>query len=194
MNINEIVRVDEIKWWVAASTTGERLPVPLCPIHSLRLTPIRKRILGKNGVTRDQFDSEVNTLKCEEGPHIFNLQRTFKKERQYVLDRIDAKVFSRMKVLNLDDEALPIAKTKVQTEDGKYFVTSQLMKSKRGIQVVIYAGEKGSPHKTQIFVDPDVKRLTFDQKDLHPNDVFIELKATFRDGSSHFIFGKTDEG
>jgi hypothetical protein len=76
-----------------------------------------------------------------------------------------------MKVLNLDDEAMPVAKEKVTSKDGKYFITAQLMESKRGLQAVIYAGEKGSAKKTQIFIEPEVKRLAFDQKDLNPSEV-----------------------
>ena len=61
------------------------------------------------------------------------------------------------------------------------------MESKRGLQLVVYAGEKGKTKKAQIIIEPEIKRLAFDQQDLNPNDVFIELKATFEDGSSHTI-------
>ncbi len=43
--------------------------------------------------------------------------------------------------------------------------------------------KKGEKKKTQIFVEPDIKRLAFDQKDLHPTDVFTKLEATFSDGT-----------
>jgi hypothetical protein len=58
------------------------------------------------------------------------------------------------------------------------------MKSKVGERLVIYAGERGKTNKTQIFVEPRIKRLAFDQKDAHPSDVFLKVEATFEDGSS----------
>jgi hypothetical protein len=115
------------------------------------------------------------------------IPRDFSDERQYVIDRIDAMVFKNMKLLNLDDEAVPIAESKAHSRDDKYFVTSRLMQSKRGLQLVVYAGEKGKPEKTQIFVEPEVRRLEFDRKNLHPNEVFLAVEAIFDDGSSHSI-------
>ena len=104
-----------------------------------------------------------------------------------MINRIDAKIFEGMEVINLDDEATPITKKKVESKDNKYFLTAQVMDSKRGVQVVIYAGEKGKAEKTQIFADPKNKRLSFDQKDLKPTDVFLRIEGTFDDGSSHII-------
>lgn len=43
--------------------------------------------------------------------------------------------------------------------------------------------KKGVKEKTQIFVEPKIKRLAFDQKDLHPTDIFTKLEATFSDGT-----------
>lgn len=181
---NKIIRVDELKWLIDSGR-----PVPICPIHDLRMTEYPEgEVFEKTyGIFRDQLPEEALKLECAEGPHYFKIPREFKKEQKYVLDRIDATNFKKMEVIDLDGELTPIAKEKVKSKDGKYFVTTQLMESKRGLQVVVYAGEKGKGDKTQIFVEPEIKRLAFDQKNLNPNDVFVELKATFADGSSHIM-------
>lgn len=147
----EIFRIDNIKWWITTNASGGRVPVPLCPKHNLRLTAIMPTYWdGRRSIT----GSAENSIKlnCAEGPHEIPISRKYFEERQYVIDRIDAKVFKDVKILNLDDEAVPIAKDKKYSKDGKLFVTSQLMESKRGIQVVIYAGKKGSAKKTQILI------------------------------------------
>lgn len=89
-----------------------------------------------------------------------------------------------MKVLNLDDEAIPLAESKISSKDDKFFVTAILTESKVGKRLVVYAGEKGRKEKSQIFIEPEIKRLAFDQKDMHPTEVFLELTGTFDDGSS----------
>jgi len=131
----------------------------------------------------------AHTLKCEDCKTLYEIPRNHSEETRYVLDRIDAKVFKGMKVLNLDDEQVPIAKDKVK--DSKHFVKAELMAStKVGKRLVIYAGKlgkKGKKNRTQIFVEPETKRLSFDQTDLHPTEVFTELEATFKDGSKHII-------
>jgi len=111
------------------------------------------------------------------------LPRNIENERQYILDKIDAKFFKSIKFINLDDEAIPIAEDKAKSTDRKYFVTSRLMESKTGLRLVVYAGERGKKEKTEIFIEPEIKRLAFDQADLHPTDVFTKLEATFNDGT-----------
>jgi len=188
MGTQEIVRIDGLKWWMTQTAAGGRVPVPLCPEHDLRLTPILGRIYSSyyHQYVDDSSDNSVS-LECAEGPHTLKMPRKYVAEKKYVIDRIDAKIFKGMKTINLDDEAVPIAKEKVKSEDGKFFITTQLMESKRGLQAVIYAGKKGKTQKTQIFVEPEVKRLAFDQKDLHPTDVFLKVEATFDDGTKQSI-------
>ena len=98
-----------------------------------------------------------------------------------------------MRFINLDDEALPIAEVKLDSKDDPdYFVTGLLTKSKVGLRLIVYAGKKGSPEKSQIFVEPEIKRLAFDQKDLHPSDVFTKVEATFKDGAKQIIKTATE--
>ena len=182
----QIVRVDGIKWCILEQKP--RVAAPLCPDHDLKLTPapgLVRRSVG-SGYVRDS-ESNATELSCAEGPPKLPIPRKLSAERQYVLDRIDAKVFKNAKVLNLDDEALPIAKAKASSPNDKYFITAQLMESKRGLQAVIYAGEKGKPNKTQLFIDPETKKMSFDHKDLSPSDVFLKVQATFNDGSTNTI-------
>lgn len=190
MNDEQIIRIDGIKWVIEYGN-----PTPLCPDHNLRMTPYPEGMVevATYGVTRNMLPDEASKVKCAEGPHYFPIPRSFAEEKKYVIDRIDAKEFKDMEVVDLDGELTPIAKERIASEDGRYFVTTQLMESKRGLQVVVYAGEKGKTEKTQIFVEPEIKRLAFDQKNLHPNDVFVKLKATFDDGSSHTMTNKAKE-
>lgn len=181
--MNQKVRIDNINWIEHKNAFGHRDVQPLCPVHNLRM--------------RASYDARYSTsdaatvLKCEDCEDLHKLPRAYGPERRYVLDRIDAKIFAGMKVLNLDDEAIPLAEQKVSSKDGKVFVTAVLTESKVGRRLVVYAGEKGKKDKTQIFVEPEIKRLAFDQKDLHPSEVFAALEATFRDGTTSSVHRKT---
>lgn len=176
MNEQYII-IDGIRWWVWTNNAGVRNAQPLCPIHKLRLRPIQ-----------DIFSNEYNlwtqshTLKCEECKEQFKIKRNFATEQVYIIDKLDAQIFGNMKFINLDDQALPIAEHKIP-KNSKYFVTSVLTKSKVGLRLVVYAGESGREEKTQIFVEPEIRRLAFDQTNLHPTDIFTKLEATFSDGT-----------
>jgi len=186
MNAQETIRIDDIKWWITDSN-AVRVPVPLCPEHHLRLQALPPRVRDRYGAYKDGYEGNAVKLECADGPHQIDIPRKYDEEKLYVINRIDAKIFKGMKVINLDDEAVPLAKDKAVSKDGSFFITTQLMESKRGLQAVIYAGEKGSTSKTQIFIEPEVKRLAFDPKDLHPTDVFLKIEAIFSDGSKQSI-------
>ncbi len=179
----QIIRIDGIKWHITSSQ-GIRTPTPLCPDHDLRMRPVPPRVYSSGG-HHYGLSRNALKLKCAEGPHEVAIPRKFDEEKLYVIDRIDAKVFKEMKLVDLDGELTPIAKEKLK--DDKYFLTGQIMESKRGLQVVLYAGEKGKPGKTQVFIEPGTKKVSFDHNDLNPTDVFTKIVATFDTGASHII-------
>ncbi len=174
---DKYIIIDKIKWWIHIDIAGYRNVQPLCPTHHLRIYP-------KTDSYMYRHIKETHNLKCSECVALHVIPRSWVDEQKYVLDKIDSKILKTMRFINLDDEAIPIAEDKKSPKDGKYFVTALLTESKAGKRLIVYAGERGGKRKTQIFVEPDIKRLAFDQKDLHPNDVFTKLEATFADNSS----------
>lgn len=92
-----------------------------------------------------------------------------------------------MEVINIDDEAVPITKKRVKPENSKYWLSAQIVKTKTGPQVVVYAGDKDKKSKTQIFIDPSRRRVGFDHNDHHPTEVFTKIEVTFEDGSKSSI-------
>lgn len=168
---NNII-LDGVKWHV--TQPHFTYAKPLCPKHYLGLS------LDYNGTSQC-------LLKCAECETPYRIPRGYDKERQYVVDKIVASDYKKMKFINLDDEAIPLAERKIHNDNDKYFITALLTKSKVGKRLVLYAGENGSENKTQIFVEPEIKRLAFDQNNLHPTDVFLGVSAEFNDGTKSSI-------
>jgi len=165
--LNDVLWVKESGRWQA-----------ICPKHHLRL------------------NLEINNLNncclsCGEGEHYF-FSREFNSQLRYVQDKVDAKKFQKYKYINIDGEYTPIAEAEVKSKDRNFFVHAVLTDSKVGLRMVVYAGEKGK-EKTQIFVEPDIKRLSFDQSNTHPKDVFLKLEGVFDDGSKATIERKINE-
>ena len=162
--------IDGIRWLI-----GQHPPkaIPLCPKDFVKLDsyPDYSEFLDQH-------------LKCEDCKNVYPLSRSVAIEKQYVLNKINSKTYQEMRYVNLDDEAIPLAEYKSSSKNNRFFVTSILIKSKTGLRLIVYAGERGKSDKTQIFVEPEIKRLSFDQKDLHPTDVFTKLEATFSDGTT----------
>ncbi len=174
-----LIRVDGIKWQITGSA-ADREPIPICPRHHLRLTPIP--ITDDDGIDFDPY-AFSRVLKCEECDSPYEIPREYGIEQTYVLNKIDSRQFKQMKTINLDDEAVPLAVDRIDpSKESPYWLEVRLVESKTGRRLVIYAGEKGREGKTQIFVEPDIQRLSFDQTDRHPSEIFLKVEATFDSG------------
>ena len=98
-----------------------------------------------------------------------------------------AKKYKDADIVDIDGVNTPVLKKKVASKDDKYFASVQINESKRGPQLVIYAGKKGAKEKAQIFVTPETKKMSFDHKDVKPTDIFAKVTAEFTDGSVNEI-------
>jgi hypothetical protein len=178
---NVLVRVDNIKWW-ETENNGSRTVVPLCPQHNLRLTPkITHERYTLAGITKYRAVSgdRSTTLICQDdGTHQIELPREFSVQKSHVINKIDSRIFSELKTITLDDEIIPVAKEELKNSD--YWVRAKVTESKSGTRLIVWAGSKKEGNKAQLFVEPELKRLSFDQNDDHPLDIFAKVEATFR--------------
>jgi hypothetical protein len=186
MSAQSLIILDGVKWWDTVSTVNTRLIVPLCLQHDLRMQPVilySSYYQGGRTQQRAKSSDESVELRCEEDAgHVLRLPRKYDTQKQYVMNKIDAQAFSKMPVLNLDDSAVPVAKEDIKEKNNPYWVRSKITESKAGTRLIIWAGNRDAKNKTQLFVEPEIKKLSFDQNDDHPLEVFAKVEVTFADG------------
>ncbi|NCO10814.1 hypothetical protein GW930_02835 [Candidatus Saccharibacteria bacterium] len=159
---------------------------PICREHGFELDGVAWD--GREWGAPSFGEGYASNLLCLEGPHIIKLPSRLDEIQAYISKKIRSKAFSDAKLIDLDGLLVPVSKKeKISAGGTDYFVTSQVKNGKRGDQVVVYAGKKGSKDRAQISIDPEHKKMSFDQNDLNPADVFVKLEATFRDGTRHTI-------
>ncbi len=169
---DKLYRIDGVLW--------NYIAIPLCPKHKMEM----------DAWSREKDSTVFDLLKCEECGGFYEIPRDINAQKTYVRRKLKSKALQNLTVINMDDEAIPLASHETRSKDNKYFVKAILTESKIGKRVVIYAGEKGKKEKTQIFIEPEIKRLAFDQKDLHPSEIFTEVVVTFKDGTKSSISKK----
>lgn len=146
-------------------------------------------------IDREYYRQDIQTtvLNCEdlESPHAITLRGDIDDIRRAISLRISSKKYQEAEIFDIDGYLVPASKEKqIKTKSSEYSITSQVKKSeKKGEQIVIYVGKKGVKGKSQIFVDPTYGKLTFDQNDITPKDIFVKIEAEFRDGSKATIEG-----
>jgi len=85
-------------------------------------------------------------------------------------------------IVSIDGYQIPIAKNKTPEKDEDYWVEARINDTKKGKQLVVYAGKRGESDKAQIFIDTVNDKISFDQNNIHPNDIFVRLTGQFKSG------------
>jgi hypothetical protein len=184
MSDQKFVRVDKIKWWLPENNT----PQPICPQHDMRIYPIETSYVDSAGYRRKSTERSEKLL-CDEGPHVIKMPREFQDQKRYVRNKIESKIFASHTFVTIDDDVIPVAREKLK--DSPYWVDAKVTKSKSGTRLIVWAGNREKKDKTQLFIEPELKKLSFDHNDTHPNEVFAIVEAKFLDGSSTIIEKKT---
>jgi hypothetical protein len=124
---------------------------------------------------------------CPDCSFEYRFALPFNTAKQDVARLLDAKKYQKMEIIDIDGIGTPVLKKKVSTKDDTFFASIQINESKRGPQLVIYAGKKDLKSKSQIFITPETKKMSFDHKDVKPTDIFTKVTAEFDDGSVNEI-------
>lgn len=173
---DRLYRIDNIYWMI---DEYDNTAIPVCPKDYIKLTSV--------GVDDFFADKMSYGLKCEECGTVYNFNRTIYDEKEYVVEKLRALERKKYEIIDIDGIQTPVTKKVKINSSNKFFCTAQIRSSKRGPQVVIYAGEKGSKKKSQIFISGEERRLSFDQNDMNPTEVFSKITAEFYDGTKHTI-------
>ncbi len=104
---------------------------------------------------------------------------TFQRRFEATLKSVDLKDAD---IVDIDGYQVPIAKATPPVKDDEYWVEARINDTKRGKQLVVYAGRRGAKDKAQIFIDPENDKISFDHNNIHPSDVFVRLTAEFDSG------------
>lgn len=188
---DKLYNIDGLLWRV---DTLNELATPICPKHFLELT---FEDLSDWGPISDE-KKYIDKIRCEDCEKSVKLPRNLQAEEDYVVSKVRAMDYKDYDIVDIDGTLTPVTKKERATLDNEYFCTTQVRDSKRGPQVVIYAGKKGLKTKSQIFITPEERRLSFDQNDINPADIFARITAEFKDGSKQSIESsekqKKDEG
>lgn len=163
------------KHWILTGSSIELL----CPNE---MTPMRE----VNNEWRMPLDIRSDIM-CPDCGFEYKFDLPLRTAKEDVLRMLSAKKYQKMDIIDIDGINTPVLKKKVSTKDDRYFASLQINESKRGPQLVIYAGKKGSAEKAQIFVTPETKKMSFDHKDIKPTDIFTKITAEFLDGSTNEI-------
>ncbi|MDO8336557.1 MAG: hypothetical protein Q7T74_07315 [Candidatus Saccharibacteria bacterium] len=174
------IKIDQYKgvYWRA----GVKSPIALCPTHKIRLE-IRTRMYGLQQ-QETKFGGH-DYLVCPEDSKNFKIfGDTFWDMQKRYQSTKEALALKTATIVDLDNVYTPKLKMSLSPKDDRYSVQVEIDETPTGKKLVIYAADrKNLSEKTQIFIDPQSDKITFDSKgDIHPNMIFSKVVAYFKDG------------
>ena len=116
-------------------------------------------------ITLDKPISELQkiTVRAFEGK-----ERKSKTKKWYDIDQ-EVKALSSSEDKSIDD----------------YWSTTKVIKTDKGLRLMVLVGKKGHNSKVQFFIDENLKQVTFDTiDDLKPEEILASFTAIFSDGST----------
>lgn len=164
------------------------IATPFCPKDKIELTYKESDFFDWSEEAKN-----IKEIKCEDCKKTYALPRSLYNETKYAIEKAKSIDRKDYEVIDVDGIKTPVTKKEEIDPKNGYFCTAQVRDSKRGPQIVIYAGKKGFKEKSQILIMPEERRLSFDQNDINPADIFTKITAEFRDGAKHTITSKDEK-
>lgn len=168
----------DLLWYIKGQST-----IAYCPEHRIELDVNTVWGIRNQAIARVQDSKHLGTLICPTDDKLFTVQNN---DLSLAIRRFHSTIESLnlrdAEIVSIDGYQIPIAKAKTPNKDDAYWVEARINDTKQGKQVVVYAGKRGESDKSQIFVDIENDKISFDQNNIHPNDIFFRLEGQFKSG------------
>lgn len=102
---------------------------------------------------------------------------------RHLIKVYQAQTFKDAEIINIDDELIRVQRR--YEKDDDYWIDAKISRNKKGeLQLMVLAGSNKEADKAQLFVDPANEKLSFDQYNKRPQELFAKVEATFKDSKS----------
>lgn len=163
-----------LNWDIEYDIYGNIYPTALCPKQkcSCKLTRSKKQYAIR--------EYEYCCVKC--GFKI-TLNKSIEDKGNDFLNILESLKYKDAEIINIDGELIRVQRE--EKKDNDYWIDAKISKNKKGeLQLMILAGSKKIKNKVQLFLDPQNERLSFDQHNDHPKEIFAKVVGIFRNSKT----------
>lgn len=129
------------------------------------------------------------TFVCPMDDEVFRLDNDYFTLRRRVIAITRSDEYKNARIIDIDNIYTPILKVSPRPKDDRYSIQVEIDETPNGKKLVIYAADrKNINEKTQIFIDPQFDKISFDGRgDIHPNMIFSKVEAYFKEGKKAML-------
>lgn len=150
--------------------------------------PNCKCVLTKSKDDYSRWEYKYDCIKCD---FKITLNKSIDDKWEDVIKVIDAEDFKDAEIINLDGDLVRVQREWIKDED--YRVDVKISRNKRDeLQLMVMAGSKKDSNKIQLFLDPTHEKLSFDQNNNQPREIFSKVIAIFKN-SNYIISDSLDD-
>ena len=148
--------------------------IPLCPKQKCNCR------LKKSKETYSIGEYKYNCVRCD---FKITLNKSIEDKASDLIDIIESQKYKDAEIINLDGELVRVLRE--EQKDLDYWVDVKISKNRKDeVQLMVLAGSKKEKNKTQLFLDPQNEKVSFDQNNNHPKEIFSKVVATFKDSKT----------
>lgn len=133
--------------------------------------------------SREAYNTGEYKYRCIDCDFKITLKKEINDCTRHMIKVYQAQTFKDAEIISIDNELV-----KVQREyekDDDYWIDAKISKNRKGeLQLMVLAGSNKEVDKTQLFIEPTNEKLSFDQNNKHPRQVFTIVEATFKNSKS----------
>lgn len=142
--------------------------------------PRCKCVLCKSKEKYERGEYKYCCVNCD---FKITFEKTIEEKISDFVNVMESRRFKDAEIINIDGELIKIRRD--EQTDFDYWIDVKLSKNRKDeIQLMVLAGSKKDKDKTQLFLEPKNEKLTFDQNNDHPSQVFTKVIATFKNSKS----------
>jgi hypothetical protein len=163
-----------LNWDLDYDINNNPIPFALCPKQkcNCRLTKSRE--------TYSIGEYKYNCIKCD---FKITLNKAIEDKGNDFLNVRESLKYKDVEIINIDGELIRVQRD--EKKDDDYWVDVKISKNKiYELQLMVLAGSKKNKHKIQLFLDLQNERLSFDQNNDHPKEIFAKVIAVFKNSKT----------
>lgn len=151
--------------------------IPLCP---------KQKCNCRLKKSKEEYQRGEYKYFCARCDFKITLNKPIEEKADDLMDIIESQKYRDAEIINIDGELIKVQREEVV--DSDYWADVKISKNKKGeIQLMVLAGSKKNKDKTQLFIDPKNEKVSFDQNNDHPVNIFSKVTATFKNSNSKII-------
>lgn len=168
-----------LNWDVDYDINGNSTPFSMCPKQKCNCRLIK---------SKDTYSVGEYKYKCIRCDFKITLNKPMEDKANDFIFVLDSLKYRDAEIVNIDGELIRIQRK--EEKDNDYWIDTKISKNKKGeLQLMVLAGSKKDDDKVQLFLDPKNERLSFDQNNDHPKEIFAKVTAVFKSSRSEMVSG-----